>query len=44
MGRLGVEKALEVISGKTIDKRIDSGATLITKDNAAKLDNFALKD
>ena len=40
MGRLGVEKALEVISGKTIDKRIDSGATLITKDNAQKLLDF----
>ena len=40
MGRLGVEKALEVISGKTIDKRIDSGATLITKDNAQKYLDF----
>jgi ribose transport system substrate-binding protein len=40
MGRLGVEKALEVIAGKTIDKRIDSGATLITKENAQKLMDF----
>jgi ribose transport system substrate-binding protein len=40
MGRLGVEKALEVLAGKTIDKRIDSGATLITKDNAQQLLDF----
>jgi ribose transport system substrate-binding protein len=40
MGRLGIEKALEVIAGKTIEKRIDSGATLITKDNAQKLLDF----
>jgi ribose transport system substrate-binding protein len=40
MGRLGVEKALEVLAGKAIDKRIDSGATLITKDNAQKLLDF----
>lgn len=40
MGRLGVEKALEVLAGKTIDKRIDSGATLITKDNAQQLMDF----
>ena len=40
MGRLGVEKALEVIAGKPIDKRIDSGATLITKDNAQDLLTF----
>jgi ribose transport system substrate-binding protein len=40
MGVLGIEKALEVIAGKTIEKRIDSGATLITKDNAQKLLDF----
>ena len=40
MGLLGVEKALEVIAGKTIAKRIDSGATMITKDNAQKLLDF----
>ena len=40
MGVLGIEKALEVIAGKTIDKRIDSGATLITKDTAQKLLDF----
>ncbi|MEF2072197.1 sugar ABC transporter substrate-binding protein [Consotaella aegiceratis] len=37
MGYMGIEKALEVIGGGTIDKRIDSGATMITKDNAQKL-------
>jgi ribose transport system substrate-binding protein len=40
MGRLGVEKALDVIAGKPIEKRIDSGATLITKDNAQQLLDF----
>jgi ribose transport system substrate-binding protein len=40
MGRLGIEKALEAIAGKTIEKRIDSGATLITKDNAQQLLDF----
>lgn len=40
MGRLGVEKALEVIAGKTIEKRIDSGAKLITKVNAKELQDF----
>ncbi len=40
MGRLGVEKALDAIAGKPVDKRIDSGATLITKDNAQQLLDF----
>jgi ribose transport system substrate-binding protein len=40
MGRLSIEKALEVIAGKTIEKRIDSGATLITKENAQQLLDF----
>lgn len=34
MGQLAIEKALEAIAGKSIDKRIDSGTTLITKENA----------
>ena len=34
------EKALEVIAGKQIDKRIDSGATIITKENAQALLDF----
>ncbi|MEL6061949.1 MULTISPECIES: sugar ABC transporter substrate-binding protein [unclassified Methylobacterium] len=33
MGRLGVEKALDVIAGRSVDKRIDSGARLITRDD-----------
>jgi len=40
MGRLSVEKALELVAGKTIPKRIDSGATMITKANAEKLMEF----
>ena len=40
MGRIAVEKALEVIAGKQIDKRIDSGATIITKENAQALLDF----
>lgn len=40
MGRLAVEKALEVIAGKNVPKRIDSGATLMTKTNAQKLLDF----
>ncbi len=34
MGRLGIEKALEAIAGKPVDKRIVTDATLITRDNA----------
>lgn len=37
MGVLGVEKALAAIKGEKIDKRIDSGAEFITKDNAQAL-------
>lgn len=40
MGRLSIKKALEVIAGKTIKKRINSGATLITKENAQQLLDF----
>jgi len=40
MGRLGVEKALEAIHGKAVPKRIDSGATMMTKANAQKLLDF----
>jgi ribose transport system substrate-binding protein len=40
MGRLAIEKAIELKAGKTIDKRIDSGATLITKFNAQGLIDF----
>ena len=42
MGRLAIEKALELKAGKTIDKRIDSGATMMTKDNAQSLLDFRM--
>ena len=40
MGRLGIEKALDAIHGKPVEKRIDSGATMMTKANAQKLLDF----
>ena len=40
MGRLGVELALQAIAGKPVAKRIDSGATMMTKANAQKLLDF----
>jgi len=40
MGRLGVELALQAIAGKPVQKRIDSGATMMTKANAQKLLDF----
>jgi len=43
MGRLAVEKGLDVLAGKTVPKRIDSGATLITKENAQQLLDFRKK-
>lgn len=42
MGRMSIEKALEVKAGKKIDKRIDSGATMIVKDNAQALLDFRM--
>ena len=42
-GRLAVEKALEAIDGKMLPKRIDSGATMIAKENAQKLLDFQEK-
>ncbi len=42
MGRLAIEKAIELKAGKTIEKRIDSGATMITKENAQDLLNFRM--
>ena len=35
MGRFGVENALKVKHGETIDAIIDTGTVLVTKDNAA---------
>jgi ribose transport system substrate-binding protein len=43
MGKLAVEKGLEVLAGKAIPKRIDSGATMITKENAQQLLDFRAK-
>jgi ribose transport system substrate-binding protein len=40
MGRLGIEKAIELKAGKTIEKRIDSGATFMNKANAQELLDF----
>jgi len=42
MGRLAIEKAIEVKAGKKIDKRIDSGATMMTKVNAQSLLDFRM--
>ena len=42
MGRLAIEKALDVKAGKKVDKRIDSGATMIVKTNAQDLLNFRM--
>ena len=35
MGALGVENALKVKKGETIDPVIDTGTVLVTKENAA---------
>ncbi|WP_027417619.1 sugar ABC transporter substrate-binding protein [Aneurinibacillus terranovensis] len=40
MGYKGVEDAVKVIKGEKIDKRIDSGVDVITKDNAQKKLDF----
>jgi ribose transport system substrate-binding protein len=40
MGYQGVKNALKVIDGKKIEKRIDSGIDVITKDNAQKKLDF----
>ncbi|MBQ9495650.1 MAG: sugar ABC transporter substrate-binding protein [Treponema sp.] len=40
MGRLAVEKAIELTAGKTIEKRIDSGTDVVTKENAQTLLDF----
>ena len=33
MGYLGVEAALNAIAGKPVEKRIDTGVTVVTMDN-----------
>lgn len=42
MGRLGIEKAIAVKAGQKVDKRIDSGATMMTKANAQSLLDFRM--
>jgi ribose transport system substrate-binding protein len=42
MGRLAIEKALLLKAGKTIEKRIDSGATMIVNYNAQPLLDFRM--
>jgi ribose transport system substrate-binding protein len=42
MGRIAIEKAIEVKAGKKIDKRIDSGATVMTAANAQSLLDFRM--
>ena len=42
MGRLAVEKAIAIKAGKSVDKRIDSGATMIIKSNAQALLDFRM--
>jgi len=42
MGRLAIEKAIAVKAGQKVDKRIDSGATMMTKANAQSLLDFRM--
>ncbi|MCM8530098.1 MAG: substrate-binding domain-containing protein [Lentisphaeraceae bacterium] len=41
MGYLAVTKAIETLEGKTIDKRVDTGVTIVTKDN---IDSAEMKE
>ena len=41
MGYLAVTKSIEVLEGKTVEKRIDTGVTIITKEN---IDSAAMKE
>ncbi len=36
MGKFGVENAVKVLRGQTVPRRIDTGTTLVTKDNASR--------
>lgn len=36
MGKFGIESAVKVLNGRTVPKRIDTGTTLVTKQNAAR--------
>ncbi|GAA3312845.1 hypothetical protein GCM10020331_001550 [Ectobacillus funiculus] len=44
MGYVSVEQALRAIKGEHVDKRIDSGVDIVTKDNAkSRIDFFTPK-
>jgi ribose transport system substrate-binding protein len=34
MGKFGVENALKAIKGEKVEPRVDTGTTVVTKDNA----------
>jgi ribose transport system substrate-binding protein len=40
MGYLGIETALKVMNGETVDKNIDSGVDIIIKGNARQRLDF----
>lgn len=42
MGELGVSYALDAAAGKTVEKRVDTGATMVTRDNMNEPDVKAL--
>jgi ribose transport system substrate-binding protein len=42
MGELGVSFALDAAAGKAVDKRVDTGATMVTRDNMNQPDVKAL--
>jgi len=42
MGRIAIEKAVAIKAGQKVDKRIDSGATMMTKENAQSLLDFRM--
>jgi ribose transport system substrate-binding protein len=42
MGELGVSYALDALAGKPVEKRVDTGATLVTRENMAQAEVKAL--
>ena len=42
MGYLGVEQAINVLTGKKVEKSLDSGSKLITKENLYEEENQRL--
>jgi ribose transport system substrate-binding protein len=43
MGKLGIENALKLINGGTVEQSVDTGSKLITKDNVAEQKAYAQK-